>query len=88
VSLNPPRSESVTTRSASRASPSASSSTSPGRRSANVDPMHVTRRGSATLVGGFLGVAVSTSVDVGPFVALLGGLILLTGGAAASRESP
>ena len=44
--------------------------------------------GSATLVGGFLGVAVSTSVDVGPFVALLGGLILLTGGAAASRESP
>jgi hypothetical protein len=50
--------------------------------------MHVTRRGFATLVGGFLGVAVSTSVDVGPFVALLGGLILLTGGAAASRESP
>jgi hypothetical protein len=29
---------------------------------------------------------VSTSLDVGP-VALLGGLILLTGGAAASRES-
>jgi hypothetical protein len=43
--------------------------------------------GSAALVGHFLGVAVSTSLDVGPFVALLGGLILLTGGAAASRES-
>jgi hypothetical protein len=43
--------------------------------------------GSAALVGNFLGVAVSTSLDVGPFVALLGGLILLTGGAAASRES-
>ena len=42
--------------------------------------------GSAALVGHFLGVAVSTSLDVGP-VALLGGLILLTGGAAASRES-
>jgi hypothetical protein len=43
--------------------------------------------GSAALVGGFLGVAVSTSLDVGPFVALLGGLLLLTGGAAASRDS-
>ena len=43
--------------------------------------------GSAALVVHFLGVAVSTSLDVGPFVALLGGLILLTGGAAASRES-
>jgi hypothetical protein len=43
--------------------------------------------GSAALLGRFAGVAVSTSLDVGPFVALLGGLILLTGGAAASRES-
>jgi hypothetical protein len=43
--------------------------------------------GSGALVGGFLGVAVSTSVDVGPFIALLGGLILLVGGAAASRDS-
>jgi len=43
--------------------------------------------GSAALVGSFLGVAVSTAVDVGPFVALLGGLILVIGGAAASRDS-
>jgi hypothetical protein len=41
----------------------------------------------AALLGRFVGVAVSTSLDVGPFVALLGGLILLIGGAAASRES-
>ncbi len=43
--------------------------------------------GSAALDGRFLGVAVSTSVDVGPFVALLGGVLLLIGGAAASRDS-
>jgi hypothetical protein len=43
--------------------------------------------GSAALVGSFLGVAVSTALDVGPFVALLGGLILLVGGVAASRDS-
>jgi hypothetical protein len=43
--------------------------------------------GSAALVGGFVGVAVSTALDVGPFIALLGGLILLAGGAAASRAS-
>ena len=43
--------------------------------------------GSTALDGRFLGVAVSTSVDVGPFVALLGGVLLLIGGAAASRDS-
>jgi hypothetical protein len=43
--------------------------------------------GSAAFLGRFVGVAVSTSLNVGPLVALLGGLILLIGGAAASRES-
>jgi hypothetical protein len=42
--------------------------------------------GSSALVGRLLATTVSTAVDVGPFVALLGGLLLLVGGAAASRD--
>lgn len=43
--------------------------------------------GSATLAWGFATVADSTSLDVGPFVALLGGLMLLAGGATAASDS-
>jgi len=43
--------------------------------------------GSAALVGSLLGVSVGTALDVGPFVALLGGLLLLVGGAAAARAA-
>jgi hypothetical protein len=42
---------------------------------------------SLALVGGHVGTAVSTSVDVGPFVAIVGGVLLLLGGAAASIDA-
>jgi hypothetical protein len=42
--------------------------------------------GSGAIVGNDAAVAVGTSVDVGPFVALLGGALLLIGGLAASGD--
>src|SRR5262245_55673911 len=42
--------------------------------------------GSGALVGAHIGAAVSSSVDIGPFVAGLGGFLLFTGGIAASRD--
>jgi hypothetical protein len=47
----------------------------------------VPESGSLALVGSHVGTAVSTSVDVGPFVAILGGALLLIGGAAASVDA-
>jgi hypothetical protein len=43
--------------------------------------------GSLALVGSHVGTAVSTSVDVGPFVAIVGGVLLLIGGTAASIDA-
>lgn len=44
--------------------------------------------GSAALIGGRIAAVSTTAVDVGPFVALLGGLLLLAGSIAASRRAP
>ena len=44
--------------------------------------------GSVALVGSRLAAVATTAVDVGPFVALLGGLLLLAGGTATSRRAP
>jgi hypothetical protein len=43
---------------------------------------------SAALIGGRIAAASTAAVDVGPFVALLGGLLLLAGSIAASRRAP
>jgi hypothetical protein len=43
---------------------------------------------SAALIGGRIAAASTAAVDVGPFVALLGGLLLLVGAVAASRRAP
>jgi hypothetical protein len=43
--------------------------------------------GSHALVGSHVSSVVSTSVDVGPFVAIVGGLLLLLGGTAASIDA-
>ena len=43
--------------------------------------------GSLALIGSHVGTAVSTSVDVGPFVAIVGGVLLLIGGSAASIDA-
>ena len=43
--------------------------------------------GALTLVGGHVGTTVTTSVDVGPFVAIVGGVLLLIGGSAASIDA-
>ena len=42
--------------------------------------------GSAAVVGTRVAAVASSSVDVGPFVCLLGGVLLLVGGIAASRD--
>jgi hypothetical protein len=44
--------------------------------------------GSAALIGSRIAAVATTAVDVGPFVALLGGLLLLVGGATTSRHAP
>jgi hypothetical protein len=44
--------------------------------------------GSAALVGSRVTAVASTALGAGPFVALLGGLLLLAGGIAASRRAP
>jgi hypothetical protein len=43
--------------------------------------------GSLALIGSHVGTAVSTSVDVGPFVAIVGGALMLVGGAAAGIDA-
>ena len=43
--------------------------------------------GALALVGSHVGTAVSTSLDVGPFVAIVGGVLLLIGGTAASIDA-
>ena len=47
----------------------------------------VPESGSLALLGGHVGSAVSSSVDVGPFVAIVGGMLLLIGGTAASIDA-
>ena len=47
----------------------------------------VPESGSLALVGGHVGRAVSTSLDVGPFVAMVGGVLLCFGGFAASVDA-
>jgi hypothetical protein len=47
----------------------------------------VPESGSLALVGSHVGTAVSTSVDVGPFVAIVGGVLLWIGGFAASIDA-
>jgi hypothetical protein len=43
--------------------------------------------GSHALIGSHISSVVSTSVEVGPFVAIVGGLLLLTGGSAATIDA-
>jgi tryptophan-associated transmembrane protein len=43
--------------------------------------------GSLTVVGGHVGTVASTSLDAGPFVAMIGGVLLWIGGFAASIDS-
>ena len=43
--------------------------------------------GSLALIGSHVGTAVSTSLDVGPFVAIVGGVLLWIGGFAASIDA-